>query len=87
MVKRGDVDNQRVTVRPALGSKDTVDGGGIERVGAQAVDGLGRKGNQAAGGDRLGGDGNQLGIGMLGIYLQNNSRGHASPGLNLDSLD
>ena len=46
----GDVGDQRIERRPALGLVEPRDGARRGRVGAEAVDGLGREGDQAAGG-------------------------------------
>ncbi len=40
--------DQRVEARAVLGGEDGGDGAGVGRVGAKAVDGLGRKGDQCA---------------------------------------
>ena len=45
---RRDVENQRVVLGPPLGLKNLSDGGGVETVAAQAVDGLGGQGDQPA---------------------------------------
>ena len=44
----GDVGDQRVEARPALGLEDRRHGGRIGRVRAQAIDGLGRQDDQPA---------------------------------------
>ena len=45
----GDVDDQRIEARAALGLVDLEHGVGIGGVGAEAVDGLGREGDELAG--------------------------------------
>ena len=42
--------DQRIECRPALGLVEARDGAAVGGVGAEAVDGLGRKGDEPAGG-------------------------------------
>ena len=46
----GDVGNQRIECRPAFGFVEARDGAAVGRIRAEAVDGLGRKGDKSAGG-------------------------------------
>ena len=46
--ERGDVDDQRVEARPALGDEDRADGARVAGVGGEAVDRLGRHGDELA---------------------------------------
>ena len=55
----GDMGDQRIEARPALGFEDGGDGGGVPRVGGQTIDGFGRQDDEPAGGQGLGG----LGVG------------------------
>src|SRR5207245_1085415 len=48
VIRLGDVDDQRIVGGPALGAKDTGDGRGVESIGAEAIDGFGGKGDEAA---------------------------------------
>ena len=48
----GDVGDQRIERRPALGVVEARDRRAVGGVGAQPVDGLGRKGDEAAGGEQ-----------------------------------
>ena len=51
----GHVHDQRVETGTLLGCEDLRDRVGVERVGPQAVDGLGREGDEVAGAEQLGG--------------------------------
>ena len=51
----GDVDDERVEGRAALGGEDAGDRGVAPGVGAEAVDGLGREGHELAGAEERGG--------------------------------
>jgi hypothetical protein len=51
----GDVDDEGTGRRAALGGEDELDGGGVEGVGAEAVDGFGGEGDELAGAEE--GDG------------------------------
>ena len=70
------VDDQRVAVRPALGRKDALHRRRVQRIGPQAIDSLGGKGNQFAGGQGRGGLGNCSRIRRKGIDVQNQSWTH-----------
>ncbi len=50
--KVGDMGDQRVETRPALGLEDTGDSQRVTGVGRQAVDGLGREGDELSGLER-----------------------------------
>jgi hypothetical protein len=58
----GDVDDQRMVLRPALEREDLRDRVVAVGARAEAVDGLGRKRDELAGGDRVGGAGDRGGI-------------------------
>ena len=45
--------DQRIEARPLLGGEHLGDGARIERIGAEPIDGLGRKGDDIAAGERL----------------------------------
>ena len=45
--------DQRIEARPLLGGEHLGDGARIERIGAEPVDGLGRKGDDLAAGERV----------------------------------
>ena len=60
----GDMGDERIEGRPALGVVKARDGGPAGRVGAQAVDGLGRKGHEAAGRQHARGIGGRRRIGF-----------------------
>ena len=45
--------DQRIEARPLLGGEDLGDGGRVERIGAEPIDGLGREGDDIAAGERL----------------------------------
>ena len=62
----GDMDDQRIEQRAALGGKDRGHRLAIGSVGAQAIDGLGREGDQAAVLQDAGSLGNALGVGGRG---------------------
>ena len=51
----GDVANQRIGARPALGYEDFRNGGGVGGISAEAIDGFGRKRDQTAGAQNAGG--------------------------------
>jgi hypothetical protein len=53
----GDMSDQRIEGRAALGGIDGRDGGRIRRVGGKAIDGLGRQDDQPAVRQSLGGIG------------------------------
>ena len=57
----GDVDDQRIEARPALGFVDAGDGAGVRRVGGEAVDRLGRHRDRLPVTDQRGGGGDRLG--------------------------
>ena len=59
-----DMGDERVEGRAAFGLVDPRDGAPVGRVGAEAVDGLGRKGDQAAGGEHARRVGDRCGIGL-----------------------
>ena len=48
----GDMGDERIERRPPLGRVESCNGGAVSRVGAEAVDGLGREGHEAAGGEQ-----------------------------------
>lgn len=48
-VRVGHVNDERVVGGAAFGAEDVLHGAGIERIGSEAVDGFGRKGDYAAG--------------------------------------
>src|SRR5579875_1133121 len=52
---KGEMHDQRVEARPLLGGKDPGDGVRVCRIAAQAVDGLGRKGDELPGAQQFGG--------------------------------
>ena len=62
-VGRVDVDDQRVEGRPRLDGEDARHGDGVGRVGAEAVHGLGREGDDLAAADDVGGGGDRVGGG------------------------
>src|SRR5579875_262155 len=51
---KGEMHDQRVEARPLLGGKDPGDGMRVCRIAAQAVDGLGRKGDELPGAQQFG---------------------------------
>ena len=59
----GDMGDQRIERRPALGGVDRGDGAVVGRVGGEAVDRLGRHRDEAAGVEARGGFGDRLRIG------------------------
>ncbi len=63
-----DVADQRVEARPILGGEDRGDRTLVGRIGAEAIDGLGRKRDQPAGGDhpRRLGDAGGVGVTEVG---------------------
>ena len=60
----GDMGDERIEGRPALGVVKARDGGPADRVGAEAVNGLGRKGHEAAGRQHARGIGGRRRIGF-----------------------
>ena len=60
----GDMGDERIEGRPALGVVKARDGGPAGRVGAEAVNGLGRKGHEAAGRQHARGIGGRRRIGF-----------------------
>ena len=59
-----DMGDERVEGRAAFGLVDPRDGAPVGRVGAEAIDGLGREGDQAAGGEHARRVGNRCGVGL-----------------------
>ena len=63
LLEIGDVDNQRIVLRAALGRENLGDRLGVERVGRQSVDRLGRHADHLACAQQVGGLGQRLGVG------------------------
>jgi hypothetical protein len=59
----GEVADQRVEMRAALGGEDGGDGAAVGGVGAQAIDGFGAEGDEAAGAEQRRGVGDAGWIG------------------------
>ena len=55
LIDRGEMDDQRIDRRALFGAEDALDGGGVGRVRAQAVDRLGGEGDQPARAQNFGG--------------------------------
>ncbi len=64
------VDDERVCRWPALGLEDPLNSRGVERVGAEAVDGLGGERDEAAGAKALGRAADGVWSGRLGVDAQ-----------------
>jgi hypothetical protein len=61
LFERGDMHDQRIEARPVLGGKDLGHGLVLRRIGAETVDGLGRKGDELPFDQRFDGFGDGLG--------------------------
>ena len=66
----GDVDDEGVVRRPALGREDARHRGGVESVGAEAVDRLRREGHQPAGAQDRGRASDGVSVGLLRVGWQ-----------------
>lgn len=64
-VNVGDVSDQGVGRRPALGGVDACDGGRVGRVGAQSIDGFGGERDEAAGLEKFDGAIDQAHVGSI----------------------
>ena len=69
----GDVYDQRVILRAALGGENFFDGFGVGRIGTKAVDGFGRKSNEASGAQGHYGSLHEWCIQQIGRYFSKTS--------------
>jgi len=67
------MDDQRIEARPLLRGKDLGDGFVLRRIGAEPINGLGRKGDELPFDQGLGGIGNGLGQATFPVAIEGGS--------------
>jgi len=67
LVCGGKMDDERVPGGALLGYEDAGDSVWIQRIGSEAVDGLGGEGDEATGSEEFGGAGDIIGIGGVEV--------------------